>query len=273
MPGTSPYRNAPLALVVVEIRHTQAEPLGRAELAALAEQLKPDTPLKKTEDVNETVLNVNEAGPSFSPTRVRTLNRFFSRDRTTAITFASDQLVVETTDYPGWTRFKEQVIRAFRCRQDVAPILGIERVGLRYIDEIRVPRSEDDVKWTEWVAPTLVGPDLSAISSKLQLRQQQSVLQFTTAEPDETFTLRYGALDRPPVVGSSAHLVRPEMPGPGPFFLFDTDVAWELPAGAPILEPTEDSLDQLVTRLHTPVREVFEASITDRLRNEVLNAE
>jgi uncharacterized protein (TIGR04255 family) len=53
--------------------------------------------------------------------------------------------------------------------------------------------------------------------------------------------------------------------------LIDTDVAWEIKPGEPYSEPRREDVVGVVERLHEPAEAVFEAAITNRLREEVLN--
>lgn len=72
-----------------------------------------------------------------------TLNKLVGRDRRTAITFRSDAMTVEVTDYPGWERFRTIIHAMVAARQDVAAVDGCTRIGLRYINEVRVPLDDD----------------------------------------------------------------------------------------------------------------------------------
>lgn len=200
----------------------------------------------------------------------RELTKFMSRDRRTSVTYTSNSIVVETTNYPGWTEFKGIVAAAIDARQDIAPMDGLVRLGIRIIDEVRVPHT-DPPRWSDWLSPALLAPAVEVGDKSLDLLQQQSVVQYAGLHAGETITVRYGAVEGPPAVGSAPNLVRPNLPGTGHFFLIDTDSAWELPVGdeTPALV-TQDVL-ALAQGLHDPMKVLFEEFITDRLRNEVFS--
>jgi len=267
------YKQAPIALALVEIRHPEGDFLSRGDLAGLKQILNAVTPLQKAEELSEIQMTMNPGAPPISATRNRTMQRFSSRDRRTSITFGVDSMVIETTDYKGWTTFCEFITAAVSARQEVAPIDGVERIGLRFIDEIRVPRSRENTDWREWVAPSLLPPIFDSSELDLFLRQQQSVVQYATSSPEETIALRYGAVDGPPTVGSGPNFVRADVPEPGLYFLLDTDAAWTLTPGAPVPEATAAGVVELASTLHSSAKGLFEALITEKLRTEVLDVE
>jgi uncharacterized protein (TIGR04255 family) len=270
---TGKYKQAPIALALVEIRHPEGDYLSRGDLAGLKQMLNSVTPLQKAEELSEIQMTMNPGTPPVSAMRNRTMQRFSSRDRRTSITFGVDSIVVETTDYKGWEAFCALITAAISARQEVAPIDGVERIGLRFIDEIRVPRTREETIWTDWVAPSLLPPDFNSTELDLALSQQQSVVQYATSRPEETIALRYGAVDGPPTVGSGPNFVRADTPAPGLYFLLDTDAAWTLTPGAPVPEASAAGVVEIASTLHTSAKGLFEALITEKLRVEVFGLE
>ena len=66
--------------------------------------------------------------------------------------------------------------------------------------------------------------------------------------------------------------MRPAPPG-GHFFLLDTDAAWTLPPDEGVPEATVEFVRTVADRLHRPVKDLFEARLTERLRSEVLDVD
>lgn len=60
----------------------------------------------------------------------------------------------------------------------------------------------------------------------------------------------------------------PKQSSKGPFFLIDIDSFWEPTQGVPGYD--SDDLLSICNRVHEPVRGMFEALVTDRLRSEIL---
>lgn len=261
MDATPLYSNAPIAVVLLEVRHPLAE-LSSPAMTLLKTTLREHTPIERTETNVEFNIQTGERKAS-------TFRKLVSRDIHTAVTFRPDAVVVETTNYLGWKWFRAVAEAALRARQEVAPVDGVERVGLRYVDEIRVPQNTTPVDWADWVSGALLGPKDQVAALNLQMEQQQSVVQYRSPLPGHTFTLRYGAA-RGAVVQSTENLRRPKEPDGGEFFLIDTDGAWVDTSGG-IPEFDVDSILSVCDEIHSPIKRLFESLITDKLRSEVLN--
>ncbi|HSV66375.1 MAG TPA: TIGR04255 family protein [Mycobacteriales bacterium] len=259
------YPNASAILVALEVRHSKAEPHSSAQRLKIKRRLAAQVPIVRTGQLTQVTAAMQPAGaPAVAPeVRVEEFPRYFSRDSTAAVSVRAEAIVVETTRYGRWEEFRGLVAAALEARQEVGGIDGVERIGLRYVNEIRVP-GELFHDWSPWVDPALLGP--APIGEELGMRtaQWQGVTAFTPA-PDRTVVLRYGPRDGF-AVDPGGDLKR-SMPTPGPFFLIDIDSFW-IPGEIP-----EFDIKTLLTvcdELHAPVRGLFERLITDRLRKEVL---
>jgi uncharacterized protein (TIGR04255 family) len=256
------YPNDPLALVLIELRHPPTEPPARAAMAIIKEMLAEWTPIFEQEEGREFNIETGETKPISS-------KKLVARDRHTAITFRPDAMTIEVTDYPGWETFYPVVRAMVAARQDVSPVDGCIRVGLRYINEIRAPL-EDPAGWALWVTDGLLGPTHQLAELKLTPKAQQHVVQCDGPEAGYSLTLRYAA-GRGAVVQSSPALQRlKEPPNNGEFFLIDIDSAWSDPQNRiPALEC--ELVDELTEKLHTPISPLFESLITHDLRTQVLD--
>ncbi|MGE3813030.1 MAG: TIGR04255 family protein [Candidatus Nanopelagicales bacterium] len=275
VPTREVYPNAPLVLVVAEIRHPVADVLGSRELQqqlkrSLADQFPVARPLHRPPG---TMVDLGPGlPPQFQQMPATTSPRFMSRDLTTSATFNADSVVVETTEYGGFERFLSLIGQALAARLDVGPLDGVERIGLRYIDEIRVPSVSDSSEWRDWIHPGLLGP--SHLAGPLELRNDawQAISSYSGdlglgGDFDRmAMVLRYGVGEG---YATAQGDLRRRTPPPGPFFLIDIDSYWG-PANSGV--PTMDlaTVSRALEALHAPVRVLFENSITDRLRDEVL---
>lgn len=266
------YRHAPLAYAILQVTHPPTPVVSKGEEYAIKAALREHVPLASREtftqvDIRGTVGDPNPQATSRNEDHVR----FSSRDKRTIVTYAPSSMTIETTNYDSWTWLRALASTALVARMDIAPVDGVERIGLRFIDEVRIP-GESEPDWEEWVDAQLVAPDLSVVPGRLRPLQQQSVVQYGTASAEALVTLRYGAVNGPSVVQGTP-LAQGDLPPAGPFFLIDTDAAWAPGPGqdVPPLEPN-DVLSK-ADNLHDYVKELFEASLTQRLRDEVLNAQ
>lgn len=255
------YRNPPIAMVAVEVRHSGTDPVTEAGYEVIRQRLRERWPIQLP--TQEIAIDFGKSGPSPVVIEYR---RFTSRDRRTAIAIRPGSTTVETVDYKGWDDLRITLKAALDVRAEVSQPSGYERVGLRYIDEVRVPDGESATDWAAWVHSSLLGakPDDSV---DLPLFDWQGMSTFGSTD-GRKLVLRYGPRTGF-AVEPNGQLMRPTSPT-GPFFLLDIDSFWEIFDSIPEFEP--DELMDRCDSLHGPVRKLFEGLITDKLRKEVLDA-
>lgn len=259
------YPNAPIVLMVVEVRHTACEPLDRMQVAKVSDLVRDVLPLPG--ELNEMSVEI-QAGPGSAPMHrqtVATSPRWATRDRRTALTVRHNSLTLETTQYGSYERVRALLEQGLQARIAAGSPSGVERIGLRYIDEIRVPAEHGNGRpsWEEWVDPVLLGP--ANIGAGLERMVNEGAVVFANTD-NRAVLLRYGAQDEL-AVQSSPDLRRP-VPPPGPLFKLDIDSFWQ--PGDEVPEFSVDAILAQADALHEPVRDVFESLITERLREEVL---
>lgn len=256
------YSNPPIAMVAVEVRHSGTDPVSEAGYVALRQKLRAQWPVQIP--AQEFSLDFGNSGPA--PV-VTDYQRFATRDRRTAIVIRPGATTVETVDYRGWADLSITLRSALDARAEVSQPAGYERIGLRYIDEVRVPGENDALDWSSWVHTSLLAPQPDGGVDGLSLSAWQGMAQFGPTD-GRSLVLRYGPGEGY-AVEPQGPLRRPETPS-GSFFLLDFDSFWETPGSIPEFDP-----DELMDRcdvLHAPVRKLFEGLITDKLRKEVLDA-
>lgn len=255
------YKNPPLALSVVELRHTVTPPLSDADQAALKAALSEQFPLAKPARRGVSV-NVGPAGISQEP--VLGDPRFMSRDTTAAVTFRTNAIAVETTRYARRSSLRELLRQAVEARQKIAPADGIERLGVRYINEVRAPGIDSAVDWTQWITAPLAGPAGLAPDDTRPPQSWQGMSVFGTSASG--VVLRHGTFNGYAVdpVGD----LRRTTPPPGPYYLLDLDSFWEPAEEKPTLdwENIEERFNETALAAYT----LFEQLITDGFREEVL---
>ena len=227
-------------------------------------------PLLENAQQNTLEFSINPAGSASSRVDRRTFSRFTTRDRTIALVVKDEALVVETTTYAGWEQdfrpLLEHVVTAFgaNCSPD-----GVLRIGLRYIDEIRVPEIDTiPGDWGKYIAKNLLAAaDRTFVPKSLTPTTWQGLVQYVTAS-DSTLTVRYGPQDgyAVPPKGATRRINPPQ---PGPFFLLDSDSFWQVSGVVPEFDTgwILDTCDSL----HKPTREFFRIAATDALRSDVFD--
>jgi uncharacterized protein (TIGR04255 family) len=258
------YPNAPLRLVTAEYRFPLSPVLTGADLLTLlANALGATLPvIEPAEALLQLNFGRNPAPPSVSGNGYRLLNR----DRTTAVTVTSSRLAVETTAYRHWEDFRDEYVSVALCAlgEDLGALAGLERVGLRFINEIRVASTSLAEDWQAYVNPDLLAAARVAASGKLKTVQGALHLQMT----EETELLMRSGILEGHVVDDSGPFALPTPPQDGPFFLIDIDSFWTKPG--PLAEWSTEVALEISDKLHAPIDDLFESCITEELRSTVL---
>ena len=255
------YPSAPLEFVACEIRYPISPALGEDVVFQRLHRAFYDW-LPIVEPAVETTVVVGPGGPPLAVTRSL---RFLARDRRLSVHVSPNLISVETTAYTQYEDFRSSIERALSSVLKARPaIAGLVRVGLRYIDEIRAPGADTDELWTRYIDPRL-----SSIVG-LHLEGVPPVVFDGLAQYDfpgnHHAVMRYGARQGQSV--GNGPLRRREKRHSDSYFLIDIDSFWEADGDLP-----EFSVQSTLERsddLHRPVRKLFEASITEHLRVEVL---
>jgi len=262
------YPSAPLEFVACEVRFPFSPILSEeATLPRLHRAFYDWLPLIEPGVGIEATLVVGPGAVSQLPSSTTTKQlRFLNRDRTLGVLVAPNLVSIETTHYPRYEAFKASIARTLSAlAQAEAGVAGLARIGLRYIDEVRVPGIEEvPGSWTDYIDERLagaVGLTLAGVSPVFL----QGTMQFDLGD-GERVVMRYGAMKGQSV--GNAPLRRREADQKGAYFLIDIDSFWT--SEDPIPEFSVDSALAICDKLHQPVRELFEASVTERLRDEVL---
>lgn len=267
MPDSGAYPNAPLALVAFEVRYPEDESLmQRASLDKLKAMLADYLPLPQKLQQHEVVVQVGSEVPP--AVKVQAKPRFATRDKTTACQIGLGSLIVETTAYESFESFSTLIRLVVDSVASVARPDGITRIGLRYIDEVRVPGiTEPPGDWRGYISEHLlapVAPEFVA-GAELELRTWQGVVQYGTGQ-DQSLALRYGPSEGY-AVPPSGPTRRQKVPESGLFFLLDFDSYWEPRDEVP--EFSSDVIMDASDKLHRPAKALFDAVVEEKLRNEV----
>lgn len=261
------YPNAPLQLVAFELRfpHT-VRVLANDSLVVIQDRLGSELPLVESGVESGVALN---AGGVQTMLPTHQFYKLFSKDRTSAVTIQQNALVIEATDYGRYAVFRGLVGRALEALAAAIPLPGMSRTGLRYFNEIRVPAEILQPRdWKAYISPDLLKP--LVIAPQMPASEIMCRLQFDFGDGRQV-TMNHGSFREGEVVMSKGPLRVRDKDVNRPFYLIDIDSAWSAPEGLDDFLP-EKTL-KLCDQLRTPARDLFEASITEELRREVLRKE
>ncbi len=257
------YPNAPLRLVAFEARFPNVPPFGAAMAPdQIRRALKRNFPRAEVAAVATSV----EFGPGGVRSGSEVRHRFLSEDKTTSVTLGAQTLMVETTSYKRFEQFRDVIGDAVEVVAATEEVAGLLRVGIRYIDEIRVSHPPEKLSgWGVYVDPALVA---AADFLPGTAHQFLGVVDSQVAD-GQAIAMRFGALPTGRVVDPSGPLRVPhDDPSDQPLFFIDIDSYWTAPEHV-LPGFGRDAVVELCDRLHEPTRALFEAAITDKLRDDV----
>jgi uncharacterized protein (TIGR04255 family) len=253
------YPNAPLRFVAFEARFPPAPPLAAPTAPdALRVALRDRFP--RAEPAN---LQSLEIGPAAIRQAAEVRHRFLTKDRTMSATIGSQTLTVEATSYVRYESFRECIEEASQAVEQLNEVAGLLRVGLRYMDEVRLPEPVSSVReWGSYMHPALTASVEIVPGSPVQL---VGMIETSIAD-GRALVVRYGSLPRGRLVDPNGPLRIPhDDPDDQPFFFVDIDSYWNAPDDdLPAFETP--AILRICDDLHGPTREVFENSIGEGLR-------
>jgi uncharacterized protein (TIGR04255 family) len=255
------YKNAPLKYVIFAVELSPSAILGeRAALDEIHDALKSELPVRE------------DSTPDMMPNALAGLvrssgARFVDGRRNLSVVVAPNLIAIDTTRYTDFDEFRDLATRVIDAVAAVAPGRACRRLGLRYVDEIRIPGSVpgDVEQWIGWVDESL----LAAAAARPSTGRRD-----VAGSIEDTFDEGYGIrftwhTGTGYAVAPQGPLIVPDFAAPDQaYFALDTDSYW-LPAGG-VVGLGDPTFTDRITKLHDPIKERFESCITDRLRDEVL---
>mgnify|MGYP001011227347 CR=1 FL=1 len=156
-PKREAFRTPPVVVVAAEARFTDSPRLRQKEtLDAIAIALEA----RFTFSEPLTGVDVQAVAPGM-PAQLAPRQGILLRnaERTQALTLTATALTYETTDYTEFEVLHAAMGAASQALVDAQVAPELKRVGLRYIDEIRVARPVTDARaWRTWIDASLLGP-------------------------------------------------------------------------------------------------------------------
>lgn len=259
-PNRELYAHPPVAMVTAQAMFTDSPRLHQPEnLEAFAVALRERFP--QSEQVAS--MAMQEAAPGLQPQMVPQVGVVLrNEDATETITLTSWSVTFETTAYRDFEGFRTGLVQACETLVSLNIRPAMRRIGLRYINEIRVPEQVNDVRgWNDWVNPELLG-SMRMTGDEVPVRAVQGAVAYDLGNGGG-LNVGYAALLQGTVV-TPQFLVRPPVPS-GPCFVIDIDGYYEFSEAA--LPLNSEVVDDLQTTVHAPIGSMFQRAITDNARS------
>lgn len=261
-PNREVFHNSPLALVAAEIRFSDAPRLRQpGVLDSIAVAMESTLPVHSQAEGGVHIQIVNGQPQQVQPVAGRVMRDV---DGTAAMSVFPDRLSFETTAYSDYATFREQVVSCVAALVDAGVAPAIQRVGLRYLDEIRVadPKVADAREWGDWVDRRLVD-HLQLGPSMAQVSRAEGIILYDLGE-GRGLNFRFAALPVGAVVVTN-NLARPPFPENVPFFVLDFDGYQDF--GGPKATLLDANVVAIcLDAVHDPAGATFQSSITEQAR-------
>lgn len=187
--------------------------------------------------------------------------RMLDRGRTHSVVIGAEVVVVENTSYRCFEDFCE-ILREVLSALPAPEIAGFTRIGLRYVNEIRLAGVTAVSDWEGLVSGSLLAAARLG-DEATGVRRLTGEAEFATS-PEHSVLLRYGV-----IAGRVVNLegpLRTRTSESTPAFLIDLDSYWESPPGQELPSFDIDAVIDTTSQLREPIHRLFEAAITERLR-------
>jgi uncharacterized protein (TIGR04255 family) len=256
-PPYEKYPAAPLRFVAFEVQHSRVPALateeGHAEVFA---RLRDHFPVADAQQKLQVSLTPDGMASQSTTTELVMVDR----ERTRAVTVGPTAFGVQTSAFSDWGDLRQMIELAVHAVGE-SGITTVRRVGLRYVDEIRVEGATTPQEWHPYIQGFLLAPQelgaghaVEALDGILGIRISDDVLA----------TIRFGTHNGYSV-DPNGRLRLPPIEGPEHFFLLDLDCSWQESNGE--LRPFDaDDVLALSDQLNEPAHALFERAITDKAR-------
>jgi uncharacterized protein (TIGR04255 family) len=209
-------KNAQLALVVAQIRFPPVLSIQTDDksLARLQDLLRDRYPYLSIGQ--QLGLNIGLQGVEQQQAMGK-IYQFADADREWMVSLTVNSVALEARRYTDYDDFSERIMRLMAAVKDIYRIQVRQRIGLRYINEIRHPEASTITDWTPLLRHELLG---LAANSDIAPAIKSSAQELSLNLPDGALTIRHGYLER----GTTVAPLPGDAPGDeGPFYLLDLD--------------------------------------------------
>jgi uncharacterized protein (TIGR04255 family) len=258
-PNREVFPNAPLALVAAEIRFTDAARLRQQQTKdQVAIALEGRFPF--AEALRRADVSLVAGGQAQVQERLGVVLK--NADSTETLTIMSESLTYETTAYDSFDELLEAVVAACDALVEAKVQPAIHRVGIRYVDEVRVPEIITDVRqWSKWIDGSLI-EHLSVGPDEFPATTTQGVGTYDLGD-GKGLNFRFAALNQGPIV--VPRFLKRSAIESGPFFVLDLDGFQDF-GGQQAIPLSSKVVRESLSAVHVPCGTAFQRSITDEAR-------
>jgi uncharacterized protein (TIGR04255 family) len=208
------FRKAPIALALAQVRFPVLIRFSEPQFIDEFSQAVRDEYPRSERTVQVPVL--------FSPEQAQVLGatswRFSTEDERWSLVLSENALTLEVRGYSSVDEFAERFSVALRALVERLRPTRQTRLGLRYINEFRMPGAITLAEWQPFIQPELLGFGIAATNlfGEATIRTAREDLELTLE--DGSLVVRHGLL-----TGTTVEPRERDEPRTGPFYLLDMD--------------------------------------------------
>ena len=218
------YKNPPLLEAVCEFKFQSPSSWNPAFHDLIDEKVRMQFPRREPMNSHE----AQESGPNAK-------TKFRRADGSALLQVSPGLLAInQLRPYPTWVQFKQTILEAYALYGEIIRPARIERLGLRYINQIEIPETK-----------IAIGRYLRSCPEGYYKLFLSTEFPFET-ERENLFMILMHA---------------PHEEGGFSRFFLDLDYSTRT-----IMEISSDAIDRILERGHSRIEQVFESSLTDETR-------
>lgn len=165
----------PIVEAVLDIRLSLADKTTPQEVEALHARIKDNYPIKKIQRLYERQIRFDQGKPVESDAKSGVLGfQFWNEEKTQIVQFRLNGFSFSRLfPYQNWKQFSVEAKRLWDIYRSSLPIQGIERLALRYINRLKIPKAKIDLSDYFTVRPKVPEFRESSLSNflcRIQLR-------------------------------------------------------------------------------------------------------
>jgi uncharacterized protein (TIGR04255 family) len=244
------YEHNPLKLVVIQVRFPAAIRFEQPDFIGPFQEAVRDTfpRVRQEQQVTFALTGGAPSPPALSPSW-----RFHTPDGAASALLARDSLSLETNTYSKFESFLPLVELLLHALTGL-DVRFRERLGLRYVNEIRHPEAQSALAWASFINPAILGTVGGELLGDGVIHALENI---RIREDDAIVTINHG------FVGADA-----VAPGGDAFYQLDVDFGDE----RPVVFDVKATIEQ-VKSFHGRISNLFETSITDAMRDHLVVVE
>jgi len=236
------YRNPPVVEALCEFQFIPTRTWDMTIPGLIYEKVKSKFPHRQQQIGIGLQFRPTERGVEQKVEHAAPRVQLYAKDKTSLIQIGPDRLAVnQLSPYPTWARFKPKIFYSLQAYQKVAVPKGFKRIGLRYINKIKIPAKTIDMSDYFKIYP--------AIPDNLPQTHSTFISRVEIPYMDERDRMLL-------TLASEATEVKDTL-----LLVLDIDYIMLKPEAVPI-----NAFASWIEQAHSAIETAFESSITDKTR-------